>query len=369
MVLHLKENEYRIPVHPGHINQIDKDIRKQLYFEKGYAEKFGVEIENFQGIGGTLEREEIFKQCDIVLAPKPVLSDFKLMRDGGILCGWAHLVQQNELTQVCIDNHLSVIAWESMHEWKDNGEFVRHLFNKNNEVAGYAAVLDSSRLLGVDGNYGPVRSASIIGYGSVGRGAAHGLLGIGFKDITVYTFDDPGSITNKIEGISHQQLKIDSSGNSVVIDKNGKTRPFIEDLANSDDTVNGILQDTDAPVMFVKEDEIGRLKKNALIVDVSCDEGMGFYGARPTSFESPMFKIGHINYYAVDHTPSYLWDSVSWEISKAILPFLNDLIKGPKRWKENKILKMALEIEKGVIENPKILSFQNRSAKYPHNIL
>lgn len=138
----LKENDYRIPIHPDHINEIDSDIKKQLLFEKGYAEKFGVVIEDFLGIGGIFTREDIFKKCDIVLA------------------------------QVCIDNHFSVFTWESMHEWKDNGEFIRHLFNKNNEVAGYAAVLDSSRLLGIDGNYGPVRKASIIGFGSVGRGAA-----------------------------------------------------------------------------------------------------------------------------------------------------------------------------------------------------
>lgn len=172
-----------------------------------------------------------------------------------------------------------------------------------------------------------------------------------------------------MEGITHLQLKTDDSGNSVVIDKDGKTRPFIDELAKSDVTVNGILQDTDAPVMFVKEDEVVKLKKNTLIVDVSCDEGMGFFGAKPTSFENPMFKVGHVNYYAVDHTPSYLWDSVSWEISKAILPFLKELIRGPNSWKENKILKLALEMEKGVIINSKILSFQKRLEKYPHNMI
>ncbi len=364
----LKENEYRIPIHPDHINQIDKETRKNLYFEKEYAEKFGVEIESFHDIGGTLEREELFKQCDIILVPKPVLSDFKSMKNDGILCGWAHLVQQEELTQVCIDSHLSVITWESMHEWKDNGKFIRHLFNKNNEVAGYAAVLDSCRLLGIDGNYGPVRSASIIGFGSVARGAVRCLQGIGFKDITVYTFDDPNLVLNKIANVNHQQMKLDSDGKPLVIEKNGNTRPFINDLSSSDIIVNGILQDTDTPVMFVNENEIEQLKKNSLIVDVSCDEDMGFYGAKPTSFKEPMFKIKQVNYYAVDHTPSYLWNSVSWEISKAIISFLKDLMNGVEKWKENKILNLALEIEQGVIANSKITTFQNRSAKYPHDI-
>jgi hypothetical protein len=27
-------------------------------------------------------------------------------------------------------------------------------------------------------------------------------------------------------------------------------------------------------------------------------------------------------YYAVDHSPSYLWNSATWENSQALLPFL-----------------------------------------------
>ena len=61
----------------------------------------------------------------------------------------------------------------------------------------------------------------------------------------------------------------------------------------------------------------------SLIVDVSCDEGMAFEWARPTGFSDPMFTVGgNINYYAVDHSPSYLWNSASWEISEALLGFL-----------------------------------------------
>jgi hypothetical protein len=40
------------------------------------------------------------------------------------------------------------------------------------------------------------------------------------------------------------------------------------------------LPDTDAPLMFVTGDD--------LIIDVSCDEGMGFGWARPASFAEPM---------------------------------------------------------------------------------
>ncbi len=60
--------------------------------------------------------------------------------------------------------------------------------------------------------------------------------------------------------------------------------PVAEFLAQHDIVVNGVLQDTDAPLMFVTRDELPLFAPGSLFVDVSCDEGMGFEWARPTSF-------------------------------------------------------------------------------------
>jgi alanine dehydrogenase len=118
--------------------------------------------------------------------------------------------------------------------------------------------------------------------------------------------------------------------------------------------------------MFLEDQDAQRLKKGALIVDISCDEGMSFPFARPTTFDDPMFQVGHLHYYAVDHTPSYLWNSASWEISSSLLPYLPLIMAGPERWEQSETLRRAIEIQDGVIKNPKILSFQNRKAAYPH---
>ena len=97
--------------------------------------------------------------------------------------------------------------------------------------------------------------------------------------------------------------------------------PVAELLAEHDIVVNCILQDTDEPLMFVTNDELARFAPGSLFVDVSCDEGMGFEWARPTSFAEPMFTVGDgVHYYAVDHSPSFLWNSATWEISEALMP-------------------------------------------------
>lgn len=356
----LKENEHRIPIHPDHIEDIDASIRQNLYFEKGYAHKFDYKIEEAKGIGGVLSSEELYQQCDMVILAKPLLADFKKMREGTTLCGWAHLVQQADVTQVCLDKKLSVITWEGMHQWNSAGEYQSHVFYKNNEIAGYAGVLDAFRLLGIDGYYGPRRKASILGFGSVAKGALRSLMSLGVKDISVFTDFIPEQIADEFKGVNLAKISQNDKGQQIVEEQNGKSHLLVDDLLDSDIIVNAILQDTDAPVTFLDEGQMEKLRDQTLILDISCDEGMGFYGAKPTTFENPMFTIKKARYYAVDHTPSYLWNSASWEISHAFLPYLNDLSKGPQAWKSNETLAKALEIEWGEIRNEKIISFQHR---------
>jgi alanine dehydrogenase len=102
-------------------------------------------------------------------------------------------------------------------------------------------------------------------------------------------------------------------------------------------------------------------------VDVSCDEGMGFECAVPTTFSDPMFTAANgVRYYGVDHSPAYLWNSATWEISSALLPFLRCVMAGPDNWNGDETVHKAIEIRHGVVQNPKILSFQGRAAEYPH---
>jgi alanine dehydrogenase len=74
-------------------------------------------------------------------------------------------------------------------------------------------------------------------------------------------------------------------------------------------------------------------------------------------------------YYSVDHSPSYYWNSASWDISDALLPFLPIVMKGRKAWENDKTISKAIEINSGIIQNQKIISFQKRNKEYPYKFL
>lgn len=79
-----------------------------------------------------------------------------------------------------------------------------------------------------------------------------------------------------------------------------------------------------------------------------------------------MFKIGTVDYYAVDHTPSYLWESASRSISAALIVYLEAVLEGRDNWQQNETIRQAVNIDAGVIQKPTILSFQKREPHYPH---
>ena len=364
-----KENEHRLAIHPRHLGRVPERARRNLRFERGYGRRFGVgdaELESF-GVD-LLDRREIFEACDVVVLPKPVREDFLAMRDGGVLWGWPHCVQQPELTQIAIDKRLTLLAFEAMFAWSRRGERGVHIFYKNNELAGYCGVLHALRLAGIDGHYGPRRRVAVLGFGSVSRGAIYALEGRGFSGITVYTQRPPHLVRDQKFGCMHLRMRRAEGGGMVAVSADGTVRPLAGELAAADVIVNGTLQDTDDPLMYLTADETAKLRPGCLIVDVSCDLGMGFPFARPTSFEEPLLRVGAVTYYAVDHTPTYLWDAATWEISEGLLPYLESVMGGPQSWGESETIARAIEIRDGVIRNPKILTFQNRAAEHPHKV-
>ncbi len=364
-----KENELRLPIHPQHIDRIDADLRSRIVLERGYGRRYGVSDDHLAPqVAALRSREEIIATADVLLLPKPTLEDVTAMRDGQVLWGWPHAVQDPDLTQTAIDKHLTLIAWEAMNHWTSSGAFVVHVFHMNNELAGYSSVLHALTLVGSTGHYGRHLSAVVIGFGNTARGAITALHALGVHDVTVLTMRGVTAVASPIPSVVLDHLeRTQADPTRTVVQASTGTVPTAQFLAAHDIVVNCVLQDTDAPLMFVSHEELATFAPGSLLVDVSCDLGMGFEFARPTSFAEPMITVGDgVSYYGVDHSPAYLWNSATWGISEALIPYLRTVMSGPEAWELDATIRPAIEICEGVVCNPKILSFQDRSADHPH---
>jgi len=261
-----------------------------------------------------LPKEEVLKK-DVICDPKIGDAQYLSQLKNQVVFGWIHAVQNKNITDILVNNKITAYAWEDMYE---EG---RHVFWRNNEIAGEAAIMHAYTLYGL---FPYNTKVAILGRGNVARGALKILTLMGAK-IMIYTRQT-------------EQL-------------------FRKEISEYDVIVNAILWDTSRKDHIIYKEDLKRMKRGALIIDISCDRNGGIETCIPTTIDQPTYTIDGITHYAVDHTPSLFYKTISESLSEIIVSYVDDLIEGKP---DNEILNKSLIIDHGEIIDQRIITFQNR---------
>ena len=308
-----KENEKRRCMVPKHIPSIKN--KKSMYIETGYGNVLGFTDEDYSREGvNVITKEEVLKK-DIICDPKIGDAEYLSQLNNQIVFGWVHAVQNKNITDIMVNNKITAYAWEDMYE---SG---RHVFWRNNEIAGEAAIMHAYNLYGL---FPYNTKVAILGRGNVARGALKILTLMG-ADVMVYT--------RKMEQL------------------------FRKEISKYDVIVNAILWDTSRKDHIIYKEDLKRMKKGALIIDISCDRNGGIETCIPTTIDNPTYVIDGITHYAVDHTPSLFYKTISESLSEIMIMYIDDLIEGNMN---NDVLNNSLIIDHGKIIDQRIILFQNR---------
>lgn len=308
-----KENEKRRALIPSDIKKI-KDTN-YIFIEKGYGDVLKIDDNEYKAVGcNIVERKDVFK-CDIICDPK--IGDAEYLYDlekNKILFGWIHATQSKAITNILLEKEYSAFAWEKMF---NEG---RHVFWRNNELAGEAAILHAFQC------YGKMpyeTNVAVIGRGNTARGAIKILNMLG-ANIIQYGKNEERYIRNHIDKF--------------------------------DVIVNCVLWDVFRQDHIVYKEDLLRMKKDTLIIDVSCDRNGAIESSVPTTIENPVYTINGVLHYVVDHTPAIYFKTFSYNNSAIIYSYIDDLIHE----KANEVLNNALIIKNGVIIDQEIIKYQNR---------
>ena len=314
-VISNKENEFLRALLPEDISLVNN--KKYLFFEKGYGLVLGIPDEEYIKAGANISpREEILRK-DVICDPKIGDADYLTeLNEGQGIFGWVHAVQNRMITDTLIQNKLTVLAWEDMFE--EN----RHVFWKNNELAGEAAVLHAFTL------YGKMPSeckVAIIGRGNIARGAMKVLYSLGAK-VTIYDRKTVSLLATELE--------------------------------NYDVIVNGTLWDTDRKDHIIYRRDLKKMKPMSMIIDISCDTSGAIETSSPTTIENPVYRVDSVLHYVVDHTPSLVHGSASKSISIEVSKYIDYIIE--ENTSNSHVLHKSLIVDSGLIIDQRIINFQNR---------
>ncbi len=308
-----KENERRRALIPKDIKNIR--YRSYVFIEEGYGEVLGFSNQDYMDAGvNVVPRKEAMKK-DIIIDPKIGDANYISSLYGQTVFGWAHAVQNRELTSMMINNRITCYAWEDMFE---KG---KHTFWRNNEIAGVGAIYQAFL------HYGKLPSeciVAIIGKGNVSIGAYQILSALGAK-IEVYD--------RKTEDLLRKSI--------------GKY----------DVIVNGVLWDLSREDHIISLNDLSNMKRKSMIIDISCDKNGAIESSVPTTIDDPIYYVDDVLHYVVDHTPALMYKSVSKSLSFICTRYIDELIT-------NKIESEELEgskiIKNGEIIDSKILEYQDR---------
>ena len=285
-----------------------------MFVETGYGMVMGISDEEFVNAGvNVAPREEILTK-DIICDPKIGDAEYLSQLSNQTIFGWVHAVQNKDITDKIIDGKLTAYAWEDMFE---DG---RHLFWRNNEIAGEAAILHAYMCHGI---FPYDSKVAVIGRGNSARGAIKTLNYMGAE----------------------------------VISYDRKTEKLLrKEIGEYDVIVNAVLWDTNRKDHIIYKEDLARMKKNAMIIDISCDRNGGIETSIPTTIENPTYIVDGIRHYVVDHTPSIFHKTTSESIAQVVASEIDSLIEG----EPESVLEDAKCIECGKIIDERIIKFQNR---------
>ena len=307
-----KENEYRRAILPQDVMKIKN--ADYLYFEKGYGEVLGISDSEYEKLGCKIcSRKEVLKK-DVIVDPKVGDGDYLNELHNQTIFGWVHATQNIDITEKLINNKITAFAWEKMF---DKG---RHVFWRNNELAGEAAVLHAFQC------YGKMpyeTSVAVLGRGNTARGA----------------------------------IKVLNMLGASVMQYDRRTEELFKDEINQYDViVNCILWDVYRHDHIIYKSDLKKLKRNSMIIDVSCDKNGGIETSVPTTLENPTYFVDGILHYVLDHTPSLYYKTFTQNNSEIILKYIEELMLDDF----DEVILSSLIVDKGVLIDKEITDFQGR---------
>ncbi len=340
----VKEHEYRVAMTPEGVMELKKDNHR-IIVERSAGEGSGFYDEEYQQAGAELsDKKSLFKESELIIKVKePLPSEYSLFQHGQALFTYLHLAANPELADFMLEKRIAGFAYETLEQ---NG--VLPLLVPMSEVAGRMAPLMAAyylqRVYGGQGILMPgtdsIEPARVVvlGAGVVGMNAVQVAFGMGAR-VAV--------INRGQEKLKHIERVF-----------NGKVETFpatpenIEaNVLKADALIGAVLIPGAKAPKLVSKELVSKMKKGAVIVDVSVDQGGCVETTRPTSHTDPVYTVDGVIHYSVANMPGAYPRTSTFALSKRTLPYIKSIAENGIKWaaKEDKQLRSALNTYNGEI--------------------
>ncbi len=315
-VKEIKRHEYRVGLTPS-CAKAYKTGGHTVRVQKKSGIDAGFEDEEYKQAGAILcdTAEEIWGASDMIVKVKePQPDEYPMMKEGQILYTYLHLAADEMLTKEMVKRKVKGLAYETVEE----DTRVLPLLRPMSEIAGRMSIQEGARFLerpqgGRGVLLGGIPSVekgkvAILGGGVVGTHAAKMAVGLG-ADVTI--LDVNMDRLNYLDDVF--------SGRVHLLYSNLAHLDLV--LEQSDLIVGAVLIPGAKAPHLIKKEDLHRMKKGSVIVDVAVDQGGCIETTRPTTHDDPVFVVDDVVHYCVANMPGGVSRTSTQALTTATLPF------------------------------------------------
>jgi len=316
-----QREEKRIALAPAGVDALVR-AGHQVYIQSGAGAESHCSDEEYRKLGAYIvyNVEEVYQRAELVAKIAPLTEqEADLLQEEQILFSFLHLaVGKKNIIEKLNQKKITAIAYELI---ENEGEYP--IQQSMSEIAGQLAIQAGERYFRSDtpnsrgilmGGIAGVAPAAvvIVGAGVVGFNAARAAHARGAH---VIVLDKDLHKLRRIENEISKNITT-VAANQYTIARGAK---FADLLITAPQ-----IKAEKTPVIFT-EQMVKTMKKGAVIVDVSIDQGGCVETSRPTSISDPIFTMHDVIHYCVPNMPALVPRTASYGLTNSSIDYILEI--------------------------------------------
>ncbi len=362
----IKIQEYRVGLIPSSVRElIHHGHAVTVESDAGAGVNFTDDDYRAAGAGIAPDAASVFAAADMIVKVKePQAAEFPLLREDQVLFTYLHLAAEPEVTDALMASSCIAIGYETVTDPKGG----LPLLSPMSEVAGRLSIQVGAHCLEKEsggrgvllGGVPGVEAADVvvIGGGVAGTNAARMAMGMEAR-VTV--------LDRSLDRLRELDMQFGPTLNTIY-----STVDAVERYVLAADLVVGavLVPGATAPKL-VTAGMVEKMKRGAVLVDISIDQGGCFETSRPTTHDNPTFIVDDVVHYCVTNMPAVVSRTSSVALNNATLPFVLELAdKGYRRaLHENVHFRAGLNVHQGSLTHGAVAKALGRPYRHAEDAI
>jgi alanine dehydrogenase len=313
----VKADEYRVALTPAGVREL-VDGGHEVFIQSGAGVGSAIADEQYVAQGATMlaDADEVFAAATLIVKVKePQPPEVARLEPRHILFTYLHLAADTSLTHALMESGATCIAYETVEDTRGRLPLLAPMSEVAGKIATQAGAFILEKPLGgrgiLLGGVPGVAAANvmIIGGGVVGMNAAFIAIGM---EATVYVYD------RNIDRLRELDIIFGGRADTCF----ASTLSIEERLPFMDLVIGAVLVHGARAPRVVTRAQLGVMKRHAVLVDVSIDQGGCFETSRPTTHSDPTYEVDGITHYCVANMPGAVPITSTYALTNATIPYV-----------------------------------------------